>query len=207
MAERRTFFEMPVEASGFDRAFTDVLSSFKRGGMTSMLGEQNIQRFSHGRRWRHRTADRTSQGEMRTLAVEWSCPYQSVIDGDLDLIPQSFLTIISQMNEAQQRMIYQTLSDVCEENGQTVDAATLESNAAAFLEMLNRVEFSVDRQGNVSLPEIHAGEAAAKAMIKTLEAQPPEFSAEVERIKAEKTEAALARERERKGRFKSAASQ
>ncbi len=201
-SERRTFFEMPLEVAGFDRAFTLTLSALKRGNMQSMVAEENIQRFSHGRRWNHRANPHTIDGEMKTMSVEWETPFQDIVDGDLTLIPKAVDSITKQMQATQMRMMYQTISDVCDVNGQTVSVAETGSNAAAFLEMLRKIEFGVDREGNVAMPQIHAGSEAASKLIAELEVQPPEFAAEVERIKTEKTEAALARERERKSRFK-----
>lgn len=202
MADLSTFFEMADEASGFERAFTKAISVLKRGGMQSMIAEENIQRFSHGKRWNHRANPHTVDGEMQTMSVEWATPFQEIVDGDLTLIPRAIQSISEQMHGAQMRMMYKTLSDVCDANGQTVDVAASGSNAAAFLDMLRKIEFGVDRDGNVSMPQIHAGHQAAEKMIADLEAQPPEFAAEVERLKAEKSEAALARERERRSKFK-----
>ncbi|MBX9803743.1 MAG: hypothetical protein K2Y04_13415 [Caulobacteraceae bacterium] len=200
--ERRTFFEMPLEVDGFDQAFTLAVSALKRGSMQSIVADENVQRFSHGRRWNHRASPHTTDGEMQTMSVEWETPFQDIVDGDLTLIPRAVDSIAKQMQATQMRMMYQTISDVCDVNGQTVSVAETGSNAAAFLEMLRKIEFGVDRDGNVAMPEIHAGSEAARKLIADLEAQPPEFAAEIERITTEKSEAALARENERKKRFK-----
>lgn len=139
---------------------------------------------------------------MQTISAEGEMPFADIVEGDLTLIPRTVASISEQMTAAQMRMLYATMSKSCDEHGQTVSAAEM-GNAAAFLAMLQKIEFGVDRDGNVSLPQIHAAPGTAKAMIADLEAQPPEFMAEVERIKAEKSEDALARERLRLSRFRS----
>lgn len=200
----RIFFEMRTEARGFDQALAEVIRSVKRGGMEDFLSGENIQRFTHGRRWNHRSNPHTVDGEMQTLAAVGETPFAGIVEGDLTLIPRMINSIAEQMTAAQMRMLYDTLSKSCDENDQTVSAAEL-GNAAAFLAMLRKIEFGVDRDGNVSMPQIHASPATAKAMMADLEAQPPEFEAEVERIKAEKGEEALARERLRRSRFRTTA--
>lgn len=80
--ERRTFFEMPLEAEGFDRAFSLAISALKRGSMQSIVAEENIQQFSHGRRWNHRANPHTVDGEMKTMSVEWETPFQDIVDGE-----------------------------------------------------------------------------------------------------------------------------
>lgn len=198
----KTFFEMRREAQGFDQALAEVIRSVKRGGVEHMVSEQNIQRFTHGRRWNHRSNPHTVDGEMQTISVEGETPFAGIVEGDLSLIPRMIRNIAEQMTAAQTRMLYETLTKSCDDHGQTVSASEL-GNAAAFLAMLRKIEFGVDRDGNVSMPQIHAAPGTAKAMIAALEAQPPEFKAEVERIKAEKSEEALVRERLRLSRFKS----
>lgn len=198
----RTFFEMRREAQGFDQSLAEIIRSVRRGGVEDMVSEQNVQRFTHGRRWNHRSNPHTVDGEMQTLSAEGSTPFAGIVEGDLTLIPRMINSIAAQMTAAQMRMLYDTLSKSCDENGQTVSAAEL-GNAAAFLAMLRKIEFGVDRDGNVSMPQIHAAPGTAKAMMAELEAQPPEFQAEVEWIKAEKSKEALERERLRLSRFRS----
>lgn len=197
----RTFFEMRREAQGFDQALAEIIRSVKRGGIEDMVSEQNIQRFTHGRRWNHRSNPHTVDGEMQTIAAVGETPFASIVEGNLNLIPQMINSISEQMAAGQMRMLYDTMSKSCDESGQTVSAAEL-GNAAAFLAMLRKIEFGVDRDGNVSMPQIHAAPGTAEKMMADLEAQPPEFKAEVERIKAEKSEEALERERLRRSRFR-----
>jgi hypothetical protein len=68
--------------------------------------------------------------------------------------------------------------------------------------MLKKVEFGVDREGNVCLPEMHVAPDMAEKIVNELKSQPPEYSAEVERLKAERSEQALQKEAERKAKFK-----
>ncbi len=98
-------------------------------------------------------------------------------------------------------MLYGTLSETCDEHGQTVSVDPEKGFPAAFLEMLEKIEFSVDRQGNVSLPEMHVGAEMGAKLIAQLEAQPQEFKDQIELVKARKSSDALEREASRKAKF------
>jgi hypothetical protein len=99
-------------------------------------------------------------------------------------------------------MMYSTISDSCEISGNIVDAKKAGSIPASFIEMISKIELSVGRDGKVSMPEIHAGSEMAQKLFTELSSQPPEFSEEVEKIKAEKTAEAFKREEIRKQKFK-----
>jgi hypothetical protein len=99
-------------------------------------------------------------------------------------------------------MLYTTISASAEATGNVIDAKAAGSIAASFLEMLKKIELAVDRNGEVKMPEIHVAPALGRKMIAELEAQPPEFREQVERVKAEKMASAFEREKERKERFK-----
>ena len=73
-----------------------------------------------------------------------------------------------------------------------------------MLEMFRKLELGVDRDGNVSMPQIHVGPELYARLPEEMSKVPPELSAEIERVKAEKIKEALDREAERKGKFKRA---
>ena len=98
--------------------------------------------------------------------------------------------------------MYKTISESCDKVGNTVNQNEHASQAEAFLEMLKRVDFSVNENGQVELPQIHVGTISAEPLMQALESQGEEFHAEVERIKQEKAEAALKKEKERLNKYK-----
>ena len=119
------------------------------------------------------------------------------------LIPRFVTHLTEQLQRQFSQMMYATMGEACEVSGNTVSAANAGSFPAGFMEAMRKIEFGVDREGNVSLPAIHVGSNAEK-MIAELEAQPPEYHEEIERLKAEKSAAALQREKERKAKFRRA---
>ena len=102
------------------------------------------------------------------------------------------------------RSIYSVVGAAAERVGNVVSNKETGSTAQSFLAMLKKIEFGVDRDGNVSLPQVHVGPDMAEKMINELQSQPPEFGEEVERVKAQRSEQALQKEAERKAKFKTA---
>ena len=99
------------------------------------------------------------------------------------------------------KMIYQTVHEATERTGNVVDAEQHGSPAKAFMEMLRKIEFGVDRDGAVSRPQIHLGSEIYEKFTKDIEAQGVEFREKVEELTAAKEAAALEREAKRKARF------
>jgi hypothetical protein len=99
------------------------------------------------------------------------------------------------------RTLYETVSSAVQEVGNVVDAKG-KPTPDVFLEMLRKIEFGVNRRGEVTRPEIHVHPETAPGLIKALEDAGPAFQAEVDRLTAEKEAEALAREARRKARFK-----
>lgn len=100
-----------------------------------------------------------------------------------------------------QASLYQTISQSTEKSGNTVVATPEHSLAESFLAAIEKIEFGIDENGEVSLPQIHMGREAFEKTLASLEAQGPEFTARLEQVKAEKSERARLRENERIAKF------
>ena len=99
------------------------------------------------------------------------------------------------------QMLYSTVGAACDQTGNTVDAKAEGSLENAFMAMMEKVQFSVDKNGKVNLPEVHVAPYIGARMIAALEATPPEYKERLEALKARKIEEALGREVERKAKF------
>ena len=201
-AQRREYFELEAESQAINNSILETLQALQRQAISQKLPEDNTLRYSHGRKWSNRTNPRTIDGGFQEHSVEWLTSFKDVVEGDLTLIPKFIQHMSSEFERQISTMIYSSLDKVTTTTGNTVSVKDAGSFPAAFLEMLRKIEFGVDKQGNVSMPEIHTGTDPQK-MIAELEAQPPEYKAEVDRIKSEKMAAALAEEATRKSKFKS----
>jgi hypothetical protein len=194
---RRSFFEFREEVRAFSRSFSAMVRELVRDN--SPISEQNELRLTHGRTWDH--SQGTGEGEMQTISAEMSVKFADLMEGRLEALRETARNVADQMNGHFYRMMYQTISESAEKVGNVVSAKDAGSFAAGFIEMFRRIEFGVDRDGQVRMPEIHVGPDMVEKFHGELLSQPPEYHAEIERLKKEKTEAALERERERKARF------
>ena len=75
------------------------------------------------------------------------------------------------------------------------------SLAEAFLEVLEKIEFMADRNGKVSMPELHVGSEVGSRLLALKDNAPPGFNEKVEALQARKIQEAKAREVQRKAKF------
>jgi hypothetical protein len=199
---RPLFFSFDEEVKAFRRSETDVMRQMQQKFINERISTNNQERYTHGHSWVHRANQEIAPGAINLLSAEFTIKFRDVVQGNLDIIPTTLIQAVASLNRQLMESLYKTLSDACDKTGNVVSTKETGSFAASFMEMFSRIDFGVDHDGNVSLPEIHTGEDPAK-LIAELEAQPPEFHAEFQRLKAEKTEQALEKEALRKSRFKS----
>jgi hypothetical protein len=128
--------------------------------------------------------------------------HDSLMRNDLNAFRSFLDTMCQAMSGQMQSEIYSTVSEAADSVGNTVSGKEAGSLAAAFLEMLKKIEFGVDSNGQVTLPSIHVSPEMGRKMLEELNAQTPDFYQEVERIKLEKVTAALQKERERLARYR-----
>lgn len=198
---RVEFFEMQTESAAVLSALLKVLRAIQNQAINQRLSEENTLHFTHGEKWTSRANPYAHDSGFQAHSVEWVTPFQELVDGDLSLIPRFVAHMSKEFERSLMEMMYTTVDKACEASGNIVDAKELGSLSAGFLEMMRKIEFGVDRDGNVSMPEIHSPNP--EKLVHELEAQPPEYHAEVQRVKDEKIQAALTREQERKRKFKS----
>jgi hypothetical protein len=190
------------EIKAFEKSIIDLMVELRDAKTRTLVSEENVLVYNHGGGWHRPAASEASDIKMHTIESKWEIPWQSLLDNDLSLIARTLNSVTEDIGRQFATNVYAMVGEVAESVGNVVDARKHSSLADGFLEALKKVEFNVDREGNVSLPAYHVSPETGDKLIKELESQPPEFSTEVERIKAAKTEAAFAREAKRKGRFR-----
>lgn len=191
------------EAAEFQRGANKFIAQQVKQSLDHMVAPENRMRLHHGRSWGETIAEVSeASGSLKEKSAETTIKFDSLLHNDLKVLVE-FLDHISQaMSTALVRDMYATVSEAAEDVGNVVSQREAGSFAKAFLEMLKKIEFGVDAQGQVTLPSMHVPPEAGQRMLDELHAQGPEFQAEVQRIKREKSEAALKRERERLARYR-----
>jgi hypothetical protein len=201
LSSRPVFFGFEQESAEFRASFVQAIHEINRRLVHNRIPEENTQHFTHGRTWIHTANQEIGTGEMQAMSAEMDVKFSDIIDNNLDLVPKALTKVVETLQEQFTKALYEMVTQACDRSGNVVSAKTEGSFAAGFMEAIRKIEFGVDRKGHISLPEIHTGQDPQK-LIAELEAQPPDFRAEIERIKSEKIAEALERERLRKGRFK-----
>lgn len=197
-----TPFPFHSRARDFDRAVTRELQETLKQITNQVVPEKNALRFSHGIKWL--TAPNTGgdeAGELQMHSFEYSTRFEDILSHNLEVLSDFRQRIAELMQRQFMEALYETVDRATSKTGNVVDAKEHASMAQAFLAALRQVEFGVDESGNVSMPEFRLGSEAYNKLMASLGSQGQEFQEEVERVKAEKIDKALERERERLSKF------
>ena len=195
-------FSYKTESKEFGKALLDMAVRAHREQIFQYVSKDNMHSFQHGRSWLTVREDGTEESSFKEAGVELSLGYEGLSKNDINQFFQFFNTFVEGFTSQTMQGMFQTISESCDKIGNTVNQKEYASQAEAFLEMLKKIEFSVNENGQVELPQIHVGTGAAEPLMQSLEAQDEEFHAELERIKQEKSEKALTKEKERLNRYK-----
>lgn len=194
---RTSFISFDREADSFYIAFEDLVREAQQQGNPIPL--ENSERYTHGRSWKQLANPQGGDGEMQQLSAESELGFQDIVDGNVGALVRELEKISATFRQHIGRMLVETLEEATDRTGNTVDAKAAGGFPQAYLEMLRKIEFGVDRQGKVSLPQLMCADPAGMAA--QLEAQPPEFHDELNRLKEQKIQKALKDEDKRKAKF------
>ncbi|MBC7150701.1 MAG: hypothetical protein H5U22_15050 [Rhizobium sp.] len=186
----------------FSEAFAQQIAAELQKRRDELVSPRNTQKFSHGRMWKTKPTDYgDDSGEMRAHSFEFLSRFDDVVNHDIAKFIEARSRLVEGLMGYFQASLYQTISQSTEKSGNTVAMSPGGSPAEAVLAALEMIEFGIDENGEVSLPQIHMGRAVFEKTMADLEAQRPEFTERVEKLKAEKSERARQREAERLAKF------
>ena len=197
---KRAYFINEIEAAAFNTAFTLMLAKRQKEAISYYISPGNTHRFRHGGDWNHPGAPEAINGGMQTHSAIIETQFQDLVDNDLGAIDRSAQLFIEAMHQQFTQMLYLTVSAACDRSGNTVDAKKEGSLENAFMAMIEKIQFSVDKNGKVQLPKFLPPHTDAR-MMAALEGASQEYKERLEVIVARKIEAALGREVERKAKF------
>lgn len=184
--------------SAVQSSMTKLLIERQRALTESIMSPHNTLHYSHGMKWRHPANPDDEDSTMESHSAEFSLPFSRLVDGDVSLILESIDGMSEEFHQQLMESMYSLISRTCEKTGNTVKASQA-NFPEAFEEMLEKIEFSVDRNGDVSLPQLHTGDA--KGMTQALEAQPPEYHERIKRLIERKSAEAREQEALRRSKF------
>ena len=197
-------FERDEDDHAFDASVTALMRTMQDQSRKMFIHEHNVHRMNHGANWVHSAREAEPDTTMHSISAEWTIPFAGIAENDLNLIAQTVRPINEEMERQFVQNIYGVIGSAAAKIGNIVDAKESGSFALSMLEMFRKIEFGVDRDGNVSMPQIHVAPGMYERIVNEMQDVPPDLSEEIERVKAEKVQLALDREIERKAKFKRA---
>jgi hypothetical protein len=199
-------FQAKEDEAAFDRSLMKLMGAMQDQTRAKFVNEHNVLRMNHGGGWRHTARAEEPETTMHHISSEMTIPFKDIVENDLNLIGRTILPVSDDIQRQFSQNIYGVVGAAAEKVGNVVDSREVGSFAQSMLEMLRKIEFGVDRDGNVSMPEIHIHPDNYERIVAEMQSVPPDVQAEIERVKASKIEAALGQESERKAKFKRAVS-
>jgi len=199
-------FESDREVAAFDRSVTELMAAMQNETHSMFVSEHNVLRLNHGGKWTHSARDDDPETTMHVITAEMSIPFKDIADNDLNLIARTLQPISEEMQRQFSQNMYGVVGAAAEKVGNVVNAQETGSFAESMLEMFRKIELGVDRDGNISMPQLHVSPETYKKIAAEMNSTPPDVQAEIEKVKAAKIEEAFEREAERKAKFRAAES-
>ncbi len=197
-------FERREDEHAFEASVMAFLGQLQKQSRETFVSEQNVLRMNHGRNWVHSARDPEPDVALHQISAEWTIPFKDIADNDLSLIARTILPLNEEMDRQFAVNMYGVIGAAAEKVGNVVDARAAGGFAMSMLEMFKKIDLGVDRDGNVTMPQMHVGPETFERISKEIQNVPPEIEAEIERVKAEKVQEALHREADRQLKFRTA---
>lgn len=197
----QVYFPYDADAVTFDNAFARAFREIQKRIVAQYLPPENTRRFRHGGAWRNPGNPTAFGGEMQTHAAFLETQFDELVNNDLAIIERSFNRLGEAMHRQFAHMLYSTVGAACDQSGNTINAQANGSIEEAFMAMLEKIELVANKDGTVSMPQVHVSPELGNRMMAALESSSQEFKDRFDAVKARKTAEALAREAERKAKF------
>ncbi len=198
---RPQFFADTKRTAEANREITIIIREAIQRLRRERMARENELAYSHGNTY---SSDYTSDTEHREFfehQAEYTTAFERVRHHDLDSLLNFINFFTNEMHRQFLLTMYETLRQSTQKSGNLVNSEDHPDPADAFLAALEKIEFSVGRDGKVSLPEFHLGSEAYDKMMSALKAKGPDFKARVQQLKAQKIQAALDREEKRTAKY------
>jgi hypothetical protein len=203
LSEEHLPFAYRSESRRFGEALLKIAVDAQKEQLSAYISRENIQSFHHGRGWLTIREEGAEESTLDKHGIELEINYESIVSNDVQRLFDFVGSFVNGFTQQMVEKMFSIVSDACDKSGNVVKGSDHASNAEAFLAILKKVEFSVNENGQVEMPQLHMPPGEAKKWLDELNAQGPEFVEEVEKIKREKALAAIEKEKARLSKYKS----
>lgn len=199
-------FTFAEESDAFEKRWGQEIPKRYYAKVTSFLPKQNVGFYAHGRRWSfYNDQGKEVPGEFKLQSFVHTVSNDDQQRGDMEALDRHAEAMAVKMLAQFLDDFRKNVTEVTEKTGNVTTWNRSKQNVGeVFLEMLKKVDFGVSDSGEPSLPAFFDFPPEFHSQLVAHAANNPSFEAEVEAIKAEKIKEALAREAERKAKYKSA---
>ena len=183
-------------------AFSKEIDRRTRAKQERIFGRQEAGDLQHGRQWESPANELGEKsGEMETHSFEMSVDIKEIVAGNPIVIFKHAELVATEMSNSFEKMLFNKLESSTALADNAVNAAEHDTFAEALAQSLERIEMSVDEQGNLQLPTIFVPPEYLERTLKQLKTAGPEYEKRIEEIKERKRQEALQREQERLNKF------
>ena len=189
------------ESFVFANSLNEYIINKNKEKMSHFSDDKNTYSLHHGRSMGN--SNEILDSELTKHSVEVTYDINDVLEYKIETMYSFIDEISSKMSDQMKQTIYKVLNQTCEKTGNVVNAKeSKKSNPELFLEMLEKIELSVNEKGEVVLPDIHLSPGMGKKFIAELEAEGEELHKKVEKLKQKKAIEAIQKEQIRLARYK-----
>lgn len=198
---RKNYFAERSALAAFDKALLNHVRTVIKLLISQFVSPENNQRLRHGDSWSHPGNPQAGGTEIQQHSTELYVKFDDIVAHDLGAIDRHVEKIAEGMHRQFMQMMYSTVSAACDQSGNVVDAKDAGGPLEGFAAMLEKIQFSADKYGKVTLPQVHLHPEAFKRMQAAQKTASPELLRRIEETRARKTAEALQVECLRKARF------
>ncbi|RDI97440.1 hypothetical protein DVT68_16990 [Dyella solisilvae] len=166
-----------------------------------IVSRDNVQHFRHGGAWQHPANPDAVDGGMKTHSALTQTSFDEIINHDLGSIERALNQVTESMTQGFFESLYSLVSDSCTSVGNVVSARDGVPVWELLYEVFEKIELSVDRDGEVHMPQLHVGSEDFSNFNEKLKAAPPEFHQRFRELQTRKVEEARIREANRRSKF------
>lgn len=168
-----------------------------------LIPERNVLKFFHGDAFETPIVEGYGgQGRFQKSQVPFTVARTALVDNDFSELLRHLEIVAEAFASQQGKRFYEVAAESAESVGNVVDASSGIPIAEAYLALLEKPEYGVDENGQVTRPSLHMHPDVMARIRPVLEAQGPEFHATIDEIVKRKSAEALARELARKSKFR-----
>lgn len=198
---KKNYFAERSALAAFDKALLNHVRAVIKLLVAQFVSPQNNQRLRHGNSWSHPGNSEAVSTGIKQHSAELYVKFEDIVAHDLGAIDRHVEKIAEAMLGQFMQMMYSTLSAACDQTGNVVDAKEEGGPLEGFAAMLDKIQFSADKHGKVTLPQVHLHPDAFNRMQDAQKTASPLLLRRIEETKARKTAEALQAEALRKARF------